>query len=126
MQNVKKFNENNNNLEIINENNENYTMKKKIKRLDAKYIDPQNKNASQSPNLNIEKAEKLNLNGKLFQVKKSVLKNRPRPIKNAVHKSKIVQKFILETEISKATNKKFIFMGGNETNLDRYTEMVKQ
>ena len=39
MQNVKKFNENNNDLEIINENNENYTMKKKIKRMDAKYID---------------------------------------------------------------------------------------
>ena len=45
-----------------------------------------------------------------------------------MHKSKIVQKFILETEVSKVGNKKFIFMGNihQDKNLELYTEMIKK
>ena len=47
---------------------------------------------------------------------------------NNTHKSKIVQKFILETDVSKAGIKKFMFTGNGQINkdLDQYTVMIKK
>ena len=45
---------------------------------------------------------------------------------NNEKQSKIVQKFLLETEINKVGNKKYIFMEKVDKNLDKYTEMIKK
>ena len=40
--------------------------------------------------------------------------------------SKIVQKYLIEQEISKVGKKKYIFMNKVDKNLDKYTEMIKK
>ena len=81
--------------------------------------------------------EDFNFNSKLYQGKKqynnSVLKGRYQPSRlgkdNEIieRKSKIVQKSVLETEVIKIGNKKYIFLGNtNDKSLDMYTEVIKQ
>ena len=47
---------------------------------------------------------------------------------NNMLKSQIVQKFILEAEVNKVGNKKFMLMGNGQLDkdLDQYTEMIKK